>query len=124
MLFKPCKRRNYVHRRSFHSVFVNPSKPLEFIYHVDSKSCREFLGVTRETQLDWVRTWKDTGFTSGTGPRPYPQPDGKYKYLWDELMNSQPGNEWIDIFKRHRQEFIEADQSRARARPRARTASA
>ena len=120
ILFKPLcnkRRRNYVHRRSFHSVFVYPSKPLPFVYYVDSKSCREFLGTTRDTQSSWVRSWKSTGFTSGTGPRPYSQPDGtyKYKYLWDELMNSQPGSEWLDIFRRDRAQWLEADKMKSKS---------
>jgi hypothetical protein len=114
--FKPLcnKRRNYVHKRSFHSDFVYPPKPLPFVYYVDSKSCREYFGITRETQLLWVASWKSTGFTSGTGPKPILMEDGTYRYEWNEVTNAQPGEEWLDIFRRNRAEWIEADKMKSR----------
>jgi hypothetical protein len=64
--------------------------------------------------MRWVRSWKTTGFTSGTGPRPILMDDNTYRYRWDEVTNAQPGEEWLDIFRRNRAEYLKADQSRTR----------
>jgi hypothetical protein len=42
--------------------------------------------------------------------------DNTYRYEWNELTNAQPGEEWLDIFRRNRNQFVEADQAQARAR--------
>jgi hypothetical protein len=120
MLFTLCKpphaRRNYVHRRAFKSIFKHQPKEVPFRYYLTSEEVRDAYGIDREEQLRWTASWKRNGFQHGTGPRPFPQGDGTYRFLWDEVTNAQPGEEWLDIFKRNRKEFVEADEVKARAR--------
>jgi len=40
--------------------------------------------------------------------------DGTFRYRRDSVVGAEPGDEFIDIFKRNRREWIAADQSNTR----------
>lgn len=58
------------------------------------------------------KSWSQGG--TGNFAQPVVMEDHTWRYRRDSVVGAEPGDEFVDIFKRNRREWIAADQSRTR----------
>jgi hypothetical protein len=102
-----------IRRKAFTSVFKYPPVEPEFVYFLTAAQTASAYGITEDSLSADRKSWQRDG--TGNFAQPVLMEDNTWRYRWDSVVGAEPGNEFIDIFKRNRREWIAADQSRIRS---------
>lgn len=101
-----------IRRRAFKSVYkFTPVEP-PFVYFLTTAQTCAAYGISERALAADRRSWER--HCTGNFAQPVLMDDHTWRYRRDSVVGAEPGNEFIDIFKRNRREWIEADQSRTR----------
>jgi hypothetical protein len=96
-----------IRSKAFKSVFKYPPVEPAFVYFLTSAQTCSAYGISEQVLAEDRKSWSQDG--TGNFAQPVLMEDNTWRYRWDSVVGAEPGNEFIDIFKRNRREWIAAD---------------
>lgn len=114
MLYQPrrCSDRR-VRKKAFKSVFQFAPVEPPFVYFLTTAQTAAAYGISDDALAADRKSWQRDG--TGNFAQPVLMDDHTWRYRRDSVVGAaEPGNEFIDIFKRNRAEWIAQDKLKSR----------
>jgi hypothetical protein len=103
-----------IRSKAFKSVFKYPPVEPEFVYFLSSAQTCAAYGISDEALATDRKSWEQNG--TGNFAQPVLMDDHTWRYRRDSVVGAETGNEFIDIFKRNRAEWIAQDKLKSHTR--------
>jgi hypothetical protein len=106
---RPSDRR--IRRRAFKSVYKFVPVDPPFVYFLTTAETCAAYGISEDTLAADRPSWERHG--TGNFAQPVLMNDNTFRYRRDSVVGAEPGNEFVDIMRRERQAWVEADKAKA-----------
>jgi hypothetical protein len=87
-----------------------PVEP-DFVYFLSSAQTAAAYGISENDLAADRMSWQRDG--TGYFAEPVQMDDHTWRYRWNSVTRAEPGNEFVDIMRRERQAWVEADKLKA-----------